>query len=75
MTFPTYHLYEELISSRNTMIMVLAMLIMLGLTVWGLIRQHKPAWATRAIWIIGVGGFYATLVAVAVYDIVGPAAR
>lgn len=75
MVFPTYHLYEELIRTRNTMIMVLGMLVLLGFTAWGLIRQHKPAWSTRAIWIIGVGGFYATLVAVAVYDLIGPAAR
>jgi len=67
MTFPTYYLYEDLIRSRNTILMLLAMLILVGFMLWWLTRQRKPEWSIPTMWLIGVGGFYATLAALSIY--------
>ena len=75
MAFPTYHLYEELIRSRNTILMTLALFVLVGFVFWGWVRRYKPEWSLPAMWFIGVGGFYATLAAVVVYYFFWSAAR
>jgi len=75
MTFPTYHLYEELILARNTILMMLGLLILIGFMFWGYIRRYKPEWSLPAMWVIGVGGFYATLAALSIYYFVWTAAH
>lgn len=67
MTFPTYHLYEELILARNTILLMIGLLVLTGFMLWGFTRRYKPAWSLPAMWIFGVGGFYATLAIVVVY--------
>lgn len=67
MTFPEYHLYQAAIAQRNLFILYIAGAAALGFTWLWLVRQFRPGWAQPAIWVLMVGGYYATFLVVAVY--------
>lgn len=67
MSFSTYHLYVDLISQRDQYVLIIAMLICSFFELMWFLSRFRPAWVKPAIWIFGVGGYYATLAAMAVY--------
>ena len=63
MTFPNYYLYLQATAERNLLYLILAVYVLMGLLLIELARRVRPDWQQAAAWLIGVGGFYATLAA------------
>jgi len=69
MTFPYYHLYQEAITARNGLILATATVTLVGLNIIWLTARLKPAWRSIVLWTIGVGGFYAALALLSLWDL------
>jgi hypothetical protein len=72
-TFSRYHVYVEMVVGRDHAIALVALLVGLVLVVLQYVDLLKPGWSHAVAWILGVGGFYATLVVWAAYILSRPA--
>ena len=75
MSFPYYDLYATAISTRNALILALTGLVLIGFELLAIVRQFRPTWLPAATWLIGVGGFYASLALLALLYLAGPQSR
>jgi hypothetical protein len=69
MTFPYVQTFLETISTANYLVLFINAIVLGGFEVLLLIKRFRPGWFIRATWIIGVGGFYASLAAMVVFII------
>ena len=72
MTFPNYWKYVEMITTRDHIVLAITIctLIVFGVVLY--VRWLRPAWFHAAAYILGVGGFYATLGYWVVYCLTHP---
>jgi hypothetical protein len=66
MEFPNYHLYSAMITQRDQTILTLVILVMVAFEILLVVRRFRPGW-TRGVTYLFIGGYYATLFALAVY--------
>jgi hypothetical protein len=67
MTFSNYHFYVELVRDRDHAILGVTMVVLLVFVILGYVRWLRPGRFRPAAWLLGVGGFYATLALWVVY--------
>lgn len=67
MTFSKYHIYLKIVADRDHVVLVIMVLVIVALAVLGYVRGFLPKHFRLASWVIGAGGFYATLAAWAAY--------
>lgn len=67
MTFSNYHIYVEIVAARDHVIFILTMFVLLVFVVLGYVALLRPKWLRPAAWLLGFGGFYATLAAWSLY--------
>ena len=67
MEFPTYHVYVAIVAARDVAMLTLAIMIAVFFELVYFLARYRPAWARVAIWLFGVGGFYASLLALALF--------
>lgn len=66
MFFPTYHVYVALVSQRDQAVFILFSLIFLYFEVLWILSKFRPGWVRPAAWI-GIGGYYASFLALVMY--------
>lgn len=71
MTYPLYHLYEEMILRRNQLFLMVGCVLLIWLGLIWLAGQWRPAWRP-ALWYLSIGVYYATLGVLAVLYFAGP---
>ena len=67
MFFPTYHLYVALISQRDQAVFILFTIVFAFFEIIWFLSRFRPTWVKPAIWIIGVGGYYASFLGLVSY--------
>lgn len=72
MTYPLYHLYEEMILRRNQLFLVVGCVSLFYLLLIWVVGEWRPTWRP-ALWYLSVGVYYATLGVLAVLYFAGPA--
>lgn len=75
MNYPYFYIYEQLVADRNTLVLSIAGVTLAGLFWIELLSRWRPTWRRRVVWILGIGGYYATLAAFVVYYFAGPQIR
>jgi uncharacterized membrane protein YdjX (TVP38/TMEM64 family) len=67
MTFSRYAQYVTAIADRNALVLAIVFVVGIGFVILANIYILRPRWLKVATWIVGVGGWYATMAAVVVY--------
>lgn len=67
MTFSKYHLFAEIVTTRDHIILTAAAAVLAVFVILYYVHWLRPKWFRLAAWLLGVGGFYATLALWAVY--------
>lgn len=66
MGFSTYHIYVSAIDQRDQAVFTIVIIVLVVFEILLFLHRVRPAWVRVASWIF-IGGFYASLLALALY--------